>query len=112
MVGALPCEIEMTNKPQGHGYVTAEVDAENPFFPKGTILRGHEFHNSRIVNVPPDTAYRLSRGSGLGDGRDGIVLHNVLASYTHLHVGGCAAWVESLVKRARLFRESLQPANE
>lgn len=115
MVGVLPCEIEMTNKPQGHGYVTAEVDAENPFFPLGTVLRGHEFHNSRVVRrVECDalaTAYRLSRGNGLGGGRDGFVLHNILASYTHLHVGGCAAWVEGLVKRARLYRESRQPAS-
>ncbi|MFZ5902910.1 MAG: cobyrinate a,c-diamide synthase [Chloroflexota bacterium] len=110
MVGVLPCEIEMTNKPQGHGYVTAEVDAENPFFPMGTVLRGHEFHNSRAAADSLRTAYRLSRGNGLGGGRDGFVLHNVLASYTHLHVGGCAAWAEGLVKRARLYRESRQPA--
>ncbi len=109
MVGALPCEIEMTNKPQGHGYVTAEVDAENPFFPMGTVLRGHEFHNSRAAADSLKTAYRISRGNGLGGGRDGFVLHNVLASYTHLHVGGCAAWTESLVERARLYRESRQP---
>lgn len=111
MVGALPCEIEMMNKPQGHGYVTAEVDAENPFFPKGTILRGHEFHNSKIVDVPLQTAYNLSRGNGLGGGRDGIVLHNILASYTHLHIGGYAAWAEGLVKRAHLYRKSSQPAS-
>ncbi|MEW6029625.1 MAG: cobyrinate a,c-diamide synthase [Chloroflexota bacterium] len=110
MVGVLPCEIEMTNKPQGHGYVTAEVDAENPFFPMGTVLRGHEFHNSRAAADSLKTAYCLSRGNGLGGGRDGFVLHNVLASYTHLHVGSCAAWAEGLVKRARLYRESRQPA--
>ncbi|RJP46708.1 MAG: cobyrinate a,c-diamide synthase [Anaerolineaceae bacterium] len=108
MVGVLPCEIEMTNKPQGHGYVTAKVDAENPFFPMGTVLRGHEFHNSRAAADSSKTAYRLLRGNGLGGGRDGFVLHNVLASYTHLHVGGCAVWAEGLVKRARLYRESRQ----
>ncbi len=136
MVGALPCEIEMTDQPQGHGYVAARVDEENPFFAKGTTLRGHEFHNSRVVRrsgfneaVPSagpshlngsaskgrcdasslNTAYRLSRGKGLGDGRDGIMVHNVLASYTHLHVGGSVDWAKSLVKRARLYRESCQP---
>ncbi len=106
MVGALPCEIEMTDKPQGHGYVTAQVDAENPFFPVGTILRGHEFHNSRAASDSLKTAYRLSRGNGLGGGRDGFVFGNILASYTHLHVGGCAVWAESLVKQARLRQET------
>ena len=118
MVGVLPCEIEMTNKPQGHGYVVAQVDDENPFFAKGTRLRGHEFHNSRLVVMPPggngkqtlNTACKLSRGNGLGNGRDGIVVHNVLASYTHLHIGGCVDWAKSLVKRAQLYRVSCQPA--
>lgn len=107
MVGVLPCEVEMTNKPQGHGYVVARVDEENPFFPKGTILRGHEFHNSRLLTSEPlNTTYRLSRGNGLGHGRDGIVVHNVLASYTHLHVGGATDWARNLVKHARLYRQS------
>ncbi len=116
MVGALPCEIEMTDRPQGHGYVMAQVDQENPFFAPGAILRGHEFHNSRlaVASVNDDgnqllhTAYKLSRGNGLGNGRDGIVVHNVLASYTHLHAGGSADWARSIVNRARLYRVSHQ----
>ena len=103
-------KIEMTDKPQGHGYVMAQVDAENPLFPVGTILRGHEFHNSRAAADSLKTAYRLSRGNGVGGGRDGFVFGNILASYTHLHVGGCAVWAESLVKRARLHHETHQSA--
>ncbi len=53
MAGVLPCDVEMTAKPQGHGYVEAVVDAPNPFFPVGTVLRGHEFHNSRLVGIAP-----------------------------------------------------------
>ncbi|MGB8983980.1 MAG: cobyrinate a,c-diamide synthase, partial [Anaerolineales bacterium] len=107
MVGVLPCEIEMTGKPQGHGYVAAQVDESNPFFAKGTTLRGHEFHNSRVVTHEPlNTAYHLSRGNGLGDGRDGIVIRNVLASYTHLHVGGAGEWARNLIRRAQAYRQS------
>ncbi len=117
MVGVLPCEIEMTDRPQGHGYVAAQVDEQNPFFSKGATLRGHEFHNSRLVSVtvnenekqPLRTAYKILRGKGLGNGRDGIMVHNVLASYTHLHAGGSVEWAKSLVKRARLYCESRQP---
>jgi cobyrinic acid a,c-diamide synthase len=107
MAGVLPCEIEMMSKPQGHGYVTVQVDQENPFFEKGTTMRGHEFHNSRMVTSHPlQTAYRLSRGSGLGNGRDGIIVHHVLASYTHLHVGGAADWAKRLVGQAQAYRQS------
>ena len=118
MVGAIPCEIEMTDSPQGHGYVVALVDGANPFFALGTTLRGHEFHNSRVAvaldaaDAQPAlrTAYSLGRGNGLGDGRDGIVVRNVLASYMHLHVSGSDGWAEGLVNRARLFQASHQIA--
>ena len=104
MAGVLPCEVEMTLRPQGHGYVSAEVVGENPFFAAGSRLRGHEFHNSRLVNQEPGvltTAYRLARGSGLGGGRDALVYRNVLASYTHLHTAGAPTWAAALVDRAR-----------
>lgn len=108
MAGVLPCEIEMTDRPQGHGYVSLCVDAENPFFPIGTALRGHEFHNSRLIpshEADLPSAYALGRGRGVGAGRDGLVCGNVLASYTHLHVGGAQDWARSLVARARLWHE-------
>ncbi len=112
MVGALPCEVEMTAKPQGHGYVVAEVESENPFFSPGTVLRGHEFHNSRLISVSaenlPMTTYHLSRGKRLGNNRDGIIYHNVLASYTHLHVGGAPDWASGLVRKARLYQAARQ----
>jgi cobyrinic acid a,c-diamide synthase len=112
MVGVLPVEIEMTGKPQGHGYVVAEVKKENPFFAPGTVLRGHEFHNSRLISISTEnlliTTYSLLRGKGLGDSRDGIVYRNVLASYTHLHIGGAPDWAKGLVHRARLYRETQQ----
>ncbi len=116
MVGVLPCDVEMTGRPQGHGYVEAVVDGDNPFFPVGSALRGHEFHNSRLVHVGEGmrTAYRLTRGNGMGDdlegskgsrdgGRDGLVLATVLASYTHLHAAGAPGWAAGLVERARQY---------
>lgn len=103
MVGALPCEVEIHEQPQGHGYVMAEVARENPFWPVGTILRGHEFHNSRLTNLNglEPTVYRLKRGSGLGNSQDGLVYRNVLATYTHLHTDGSSGWAQGLVSRSR-----------
>ena len=102
MVGVLPCDVEMTDRPQGHGYVIAEAAEGNPFLPAGTTIRGHEFHNSRIVNWQGELsiAYRLTRGNGLGRGRDGLLYQNVLASYTHLHAAGSPGWAEGLVAKA------------
>ncbi len=44
MAGVLPFEVEVSAKPQGHGYTELCVDAPNPFFPQGLTLKGHEFH--------------------------------------------------------------------
>ena len=107
MVGALPFEVEVTERPQGHGYVLARTRQETPFFPAGIELRGHEFHHSRVVSCSEDlpTAYELKRGSGLGNKRDGFVYRNVLASYTHLHTGGAPGWAAGLAARARAYRQ-------
>jgi len=102
MVGALPFSVEHTSRPQGHGYVQARIDGQNPFLPEGMELRGHEFHYSVIREdvSPLTTAIELVRGAGLGNGRDGIRVENVLATYTHLHALGTPEWATALVDTA------------
>ena len=107
MVGVLPFDVRMTDRPQGHGYIELEVVGENPLFARGAKLRGHEFHNSRIdltgfANVSGlGIAYGVTRGHGLDGQRDGIVYKNVLASYAHLHALATPEWASALVARAK-----------
>jgi cobyrinic acid a,c-diamide synthase len=105
MAGVLDLVVEQTRRPQGHGYVEARVDRANPFFDPGTELRGHEFHYSRPVGGADRarTVLCLGRGTGLGDGRDGIVAGRVWASYLHLHAGGAPQWVDGMVRAASAF---------
>lgn len=112
MVGALPCDVEVTDRPQGHGYVIGEALEGNPFLPAGTIVRGHEFHHSRIVHWQGDLSitYRLLRGNGLGGGRDGLVYRNVLAAYTHLHASGSPGWAQGLLARACAYANEVTHA--
>ena len=114
MVGALPIEIEQTGRPQGHGYVEACVDGENPFLALGTRLRGHEFHYSRLYgNAPVTTALALDSGVGVGNRRDGIVAGHVFASYLHLFAPGAPDWAPAFVRVARETRaaSTSTPAN-
>ncbi|MCX7838183.1 MAG: hypothetical protein N2559_01820 [Anaerolineae bacterium] len=110
MVGALPFDVVMTDKPQGHGYVELEVVGDNPLFARGARVRGHEFHNSRIdLSGQADLqglgyAYRVTRGHGLDGARDGIVYKNVLASYTHLHALSTPEWAKAFVSKTREVR--------
>jgi len=101
MVGIIPAEVTLSKKPQGHGYVIAEVVAENPFFPVGVTLRGHEFHHSSL-SLTGDFHFvcAMKRGHGVDGRRDGIVYKNLFASYTHLHALGTPEWAEGFVSLA------------
>jgi cobyrinic acid a,c-diamide synthase len=107
MAGVLDLIVEHRARPQGHGYVEAEVDRPNPFFPRGTRLRGHEFHYSRVVpgGDSTSTALELQRGKGLGGGRDGVSRGRVWASYLHLHALGTPDWAVALTDLARTYRD-------
>lgn len=108
MAGVLPVRTTLCERPQGLGYVEAEVVADTPFHPLGARFKGHEFHYSHCV-APEGTALpltlRLSRGSGMAEGGDGYLLGNTFASYTHLHALACPWWAERFVAAAAAFRK-------
>ncbi len=101
MVGAIPAEVRMMERPQGHGYVEADVIRGNPFFARGTAIRGHEFHHSKLdISGTVIFAYQLKRGHGIHAGEDGIIYKNLFASYTHIHALGTSEWAPSFVSLA------------
>jgi cobyrinic acid a,c-diamide synthase len=104
MCGVFPLDFELTKKPAGHGYTEIKVDKDNPFFPVGTRLKGHEFHYSIPTNwnlSTFDTAFCVKKGFGFDGNRDGMHKKNVFATYTHLHATGTRGWAKWLVKKAR-----------
>ncbi len=104
--GVLPIKVRLYDVPQGHGYCEAVVDKDNPYFPVGTVLKGHEFHYSGIVDYDPDIKLTVSllRGKGAVANRDGILYKNVFASYMHLHAFSSPEWVSGMVQCARNYR--------
>jgi len=101
MVGAIPAEVQVSEKPEGHGYVIAEVMDENPLFPIGLTIRGHEFHHSKVsIKKEVKFAYRIRRGHGIDGQRDGVLYKNIFAAYTHLHALGTPSWAEAFVSLA------------
>jgi cobyrinic acid a,c-diamide synthase len=112
MVGAIPAEVRISEKPEGHGYVIAEIMDENPFFPVGLTIRGHEFHHSKVsIKKEVKFAYQIRRGYGIDGQRDGVLYKNIFAAYTHLHALGTPSWAEAFVsltaKEGKLKRRSI-----
>lgn len=114
MSGIFPVETRFCPKPQGLGYVRADVVLPNPYFPQGSVLRGHEFHYSlchepAAVSGRLDHALRLRKGTGMGrdaggHGRDGLVSGRVWAAYCHIFAPAVPGWAPRFVDLARCYR--------
>ena len=95
--GVFPVVFRLHAKPQGHGYTLLEVDGENPFFPKGGQLKGHEFHYAGVSRWESDDlrfACKVKRGYGFDGHREGLWSRNAYASFSHLHAVGSSRWVD------------------
>jgi cobyrinic acid a,c-diamide synthase len=108
MAGVFPIDLQMHTKPIGHGYISVQVDAPNPFFAQGVIIRGHEFHYSGSSLDDPSISkcLRMIEGYGFNGERDGLVYKNTFATYIHIHASGNAEWAPSFVRQAFSFRKS------
>jgi len=99
MAGIFDAEVEMTEKLQALSYVEAIVQKNNPLSLKGARFRGHEFHYSKVgLFNEVEYVYKLMRGRGIADLKDGFISKNTLASYTHLHFASCPTFAENFVK--------------
>lgn len=107
MAGVLPVETQLCKRPQGLGYIDAEVIEPNPYHPVGTVVRGHEFHYSKCIveNEKPTFGFRMSKGFGMGERLDGVIYKNVFASYTHLFALGEPHWAVNFVRAAREYKK-------
>ena len=107
LTGILPIKIKMHDKPQGHGYCEATVDEDNPFYEKGTFIKGHEFHYSKIYEYDSElkSSLAISRGVGCFEKRDGLTYKNVFACYIHTHALSTPEWVKGMMACARNYQD-------
>ncbi len=65
LAGVFPVRFGMSERPQAHGYSAFEVDAENPFYDLQTVVKGHEFRYSTVLEwrgEASDLCLRMQRG--------------------------------------------------
>jgi cobyrinic acid a,c-diamide synthase len=111
MVGALPADTVMHDRPQGRGYVKLRETGRSPWPAAGQLeIPAHEFHYSALENLAPglDYAYEVARGTGIDGRHDGIVFRNVLACYTHMRDVGGNHWTRRFVDFVRRIRRERQ----
>ena len=87
MVGILPCQVSMGQR-LTLGYRQATALQDSPLMAAGDIAWGHEFHRSSLKQLSPEPLYQIQ---GYGPNRakttEGWRVHQVHASYVHLHWG-------------------------
>ena len=110
MVGAIPADIIMNEKPQGRGYVSLEQTKDALWNKKTNTshIYAHEFHYSGFKNIEdlesnPNIkfAYEMKRGSGITGVHDGLVYKNLVANYAHLRDTSRYHWVSDFVEFIR-----------
>jgi cobyrinic acid a,c-diamide synthase len=114
MVGLVPGEAVVHDRPQGRGLVLLEETAAMPW-PRsapageggGARVRAHEFHYARLENLDPGLAYawKVRRGDGITGTDDGVVIANTLASFSHLRATSRFDWTRRFVDFVRQCRD-------
>lgn len=107
MVGVVPGDIIMHEKPQGRGYVCLK-ETGNGLWPLTNSdsdeineIYAHEFHYSTLDNIDKDFefkyAYDVLRGAGIDGKHDGIIYKNLLACYAHQRNVRNNRWVNRFI---------------
>ncbi len=108
LAGVFPVTFTMSAKPQAHGYSIFTAERDNPFYPIGTRIKGHEFRYSTVESwdgISEDLALNIERGTGFKDKRDGLAKNKVLALYTHVLASGTPEWAKGVLNAAQRYKK-------
>tara|TARA_B100001750_G_scaffold82773_1_gene65584 strand:- start:188 stop:499 length:312 start_codon:yes stop_codon:yes gene_type:complete len=99
MVGLFDAETEMTKK-MTLNYTEGKI-ISNCIISSPRNFRAHEFHYSKINNIPKDAKflYELKIGEGISSHKDALTEYNTIASYCHLYFDS-AKFASSLIKNS------------
>jgi cobyrinic acid a,c-diamide synthase len=115
MVGAVPFDAVMHERPQGRGLVRLQ-ETGHGLWNKSSgdrsqpAVRAHEFHHAALENGPSDAryAYRIKRGFGIDGAHDGVVIGNLMANFCHLRDTEQDRWAARFVSFVRDHKADLQ----
>jgi cobyrinic acid a,c-diamide synthase len=115
MVGAVPGDIVVEDRPQGRGYVLLEETGDDSWPPisaevpaAGAAIPAHEFHYARLENLAggQQFAYRVTRGHGIDGHHDGLLIGNLRTGFVHHRNTAANPWVNRFVNFVRRQKKS------
>ncbi len=103
LVGVLPADIQMMPRRQALGHAAGKALSDCAVARKGEVLRGHEYHYS-TASVDDDArfAFKMIKGDGI-NGYDGMVEHNVVGSYLHVHAYSMPEEFDRFIEQATCY---------
>lgn len=116
MVGVFPFATRMQNRLAALGYRQIRLTRDTPLGPAGTLVRGHEFHYSRMENTNESagvrSVYAAADRAGANRGASGWLSSRCLGSYVHLHFRSQPAVGRHFARACRQFQTERQDRNE
>lgn len=107
MVGALPGHTIM-GLARVVSYNNGTFDCDTVIGKKGNLFIGHEFHHSEIRDIPDNAkfAIKITRGTGIREGWDGLMVNRTLGCYAHLEAASYRDFAIFFVDAALEYRQS------
>jgi len=101
MIGLFDAETEMTKK-MTLNYTQGRI-ISNCLISSPRNFNAHEFHYSKITNIPKDAKflYDLKIGEGISSKKDGFSEYNIVASYCHLYFDS-AKFASNIIKNSKI----------
>ena len=112
LAGVLPFEIGYQRSPVGYGYVNLKSSRQSKWFGDGVSFNAHEFHYSKPLNEKNQKysnniegfQFDVVRGYGINGKKDGIIIKNVFASFSHMHSLANPEWAKRFVEISSEYR--------
>jgi len=116
MVGSIPADTVMHERPQGRGYVRLAPTASHPWgigSDEAVEICAHEFHYSALegLGAGDGFAFQVMRGTGIDGTHDGFVYRNLLACYTHQRTTRGNRWTEDFLRFVAACKSRRHPTD-
>lgn len=101
MVQVLGHKSQMTDRLQNFGYTVLTSNRDSLFGPKGSSIKGHEFHYGKSDDDGKD--FHAEKPSGTRPRETGVLTPSLYAGFPHLHLWGNIEFAKQLMERVRAY---------